>query len=84
MGNRQEEIYDWKFETLGDMGDAVERELGDPDCKVVRTSESMSWCRDRSRFSLAASYDHRGISVLDIVPFYHDSYLNGRQRDIQT
>ena len=28
MGNRQEEIYDWKFETLGDMADAVEQELG--------------------------------------------------------
>ena len=28
MGNRQEEIYDWRFETLGDMADAVERELG--------------------------------------------------------
>ena len=28
MGNRQEEVYDWKFETLGDMADAVERELG--------------------------------------------------------
>ena len=27
MGNRQEEIYDWKFETLGDMADTVEREL---------------------------------------------------------
>ena len=28
MGNRQEEIYDWKFVTLADMADAVERELG--------------------------------------------------------
>ena len=28
MGNRQEEIYDWRFATLGDMADAVERELG--------------------------------------------------------
>ena len=28
MGNRQEQIYDWKFVTLGDMADAVERELG--------------------------------------------------------
>jgi 2-haloalkanoic acid dehalogenase type II len=28
MGNRQQEIYDWKFFTLGDMADAVERELG--------------------------------------------------------
>ena len=27
MGNRQEEIYDWKFVTLGDMADAVEQEL---------------------------------------------------------
>lgn len=28
MGNRQEEIYDWRFETLRDMADAVEQELG--------------------------------------------------------
>ncbi|KIW66177.1 haloacid dehalogenase, type II [Phialophora macrospora] len=28
MGNRQEEIYDWKFATLGLMADAVEMELG--------------------------------------------------------
>lgn len=28
MGNREEEIHDWRFETLGDMADAVERELG--------------------------------------------------------
>jgi 2-haloalkanoic acid dehalogenase type II len=28
MGNRQEEIYDWKFESLGDMADALEKELG--------------------------------------------------------
>ena len=28
MGNRLEEIYDWRFETLGDMADAVEQELG--------------------------------------------------------
>lgn len=28
MGNRQEEIYDWKFVTLGEMADAVEQELG--------------------------------------------------------
>ncbi|KAF2017635.1 haloalkanoic acid dehalogenase [Aaosphaeria arxii CBS 175.79] len=27
MGNRAEEIYDWKFDTLGDMADALEREL---------------------------------------------------------
>jgi 2-haloalkanoic acid dehalogenase type II len=27
MGNREEEIYDWKFTTLGDMADTVEREL---------------------------------------------------------
>ena len=27
MGNRQEEIYDWKFLTLGDMANAVEKEL---------------------------------------------------------
>ena len=27
MGNRQEEVYDWKFETLGDMADALEQEL---------------------------------------------------------
>ena len=26
MGNRAEEIYDWKFDTLGDMADAVEAE----------------------------------------------------------
>ena len=28
MGNRKEEIYDWRFATLGDMADGVERELG--------------------------------------------------------
>jgi len=27
MGNRDEEIYDWKFETLGEMADAVDKEL---------------------------------------------------------
>lgn len=27
MGNRDEEVYDWKFTTLGDMADAVEKEL---------------------------------------------------------
>ncbi|OAP60167.1 haloacid dehalogenase, type II [Fonsecaea erecta] len=27
MGNRNQEIYDWKFVTLGDMADAVEQEL---------------------------------------------------------
>lgn len=27
MGNDEEEVYDWKFETLGDMADAVEREF---------------------------------------------------------
>ncbi|KAG9667161.1 HAD-like protein, partial [Aureobasidium melanogenum] len=26
MGNREEEIFDWKFDTLGDMADAVEKE----------------------------------------------------------
>ncbi|KAG8410943.1 hypothetical protein J3459_016768 [Metarhizium acridum] len=26
MGNRMDEIYDWKFETLGDMADAVEED----------------------------------------------------------
>lgn len=26
MGNVGEEIYDWKFDTLGDMADAVEKE----------------------------------------------------------
>ena len=29
MGNRQEEIYDWKFVTLGEMADAVKQEIGD-------------------------------------------------------
>jgi 2-haloalkanoic acid dehalogenase type II len=28
MGNREEEVYDWKFDSLGDMADALERELG--------------------------------------------------------
>ncbi|KAI0844261.1 HAD-like protein [Daldinia vernicosa] len=28
MGNREKEIYDWKFNTLGDMADALEAELG--------------------------------------------------------
>ncbi|KAF2187359.1 haloacid dehalogenase [Zopfia rhizophila CBS 207.26] len=28
MGNRPEEIYDWKFDTLGEMADALEKELG--------------------------------------------------------
>ena len=27
MGNREEEIYEWKFDTLGDMADAVEKTL---------------------------------------------------------
>lgn len=27
MGNRADEIYDWRFDTLGDMADALEREL---------------------------------------------------------
>ncbi|KAI6086469.1 HAD-like protein [Hypoxylon rubiginosum] len=27
MGNREEEIYDWKFDTLGEMADALEAEL---------------------------------------------------------
>ncbi|KAI1658592.1 HAD-like protein [Daldinia decipiens] len=27
MGNREKEIYDWKFSTLGDMADALESEL---------------------------------------------------------
>ncbi|KAI1102426.1 HAD-like protein [Jackrogersella minutella] len=27
MGNREREIYDWKFDTLGDMADALEAEL---------------------------------------------------------
>ena len=27
MGNRDEEVYDWKFDTLGQMADAVEAEL---------------------------------------------------------
>ncbi|KAH0837130.1 haloacid dehalogenase, type II [Fonsecaea monophora] len=27
MGNRDREVYDWKFVTLGDMADAVEREV---------------------------------------------------------
>ncbi|KAI1391788.1 HAD-like protein [Hypoxylon trugodes] len=27
MGNREKEIYDWKFNTLGDMADALEAEL---------------------------------------------------------
>lgn len=27
MGNRQENVYDWKFVTLGEMADAVEQEL---------------------------------------------------------
>ena len=27
MGNRPEEIYDWEVATLGEMADAVEREL---------------------------------------------------------
>lgn len=27
MGNLKEEIYDWKFKTLGDMADALEKEL---------------------------------------------------------
>lgn len=26
MGNREEEIFDWKFDTLGDMADAIEKE----------------------------------------------------------
>jgi hypothetical protein len=26
MGNREEPVWDWKFDTLGDMADAVERE----------------------------------------------------------
>lgn len=29
MGNRAEEIYDWKFDTLGDMADTVEANSGD-------------------------------------------------------
>lgn len=28
MGNREEKVYDWRFFTLGDMADAVEKELG--------------------------------------------------------
>jgi 2-haloalkanoic acid dehalogenase type II len=28
MGNQQQEVYDWKFETLGDMANAVEQEVG--------------------------------------------------------
>lgn len=27
MGNLDEQIYDWKFDTLGDKADAVEKEL---------------------------------------------------------
>lgn len=27
MGNREQEVFDWKFDTLGQMADAVEREL---------------------------------------------------------
>ncbi|KAK2030555.1 haloacid dehalogenase [Colletotrichum zoysiae] len=27
MGNRQREVYDWKFDTLGQMADALEKEL---------------------------------------------------------
>ncbi|KAI1077830.1 haloacid dehalogenase [Whalleya microplaca] len=27
MGNREEEVWDWRFDTLGDMADAVEAEL---------------------------------------------------------
>ena len=27
MGNRGEEVYDWKFDTLGEMADALEVEL---------------------------------------------------------
>jgi hypothetical protein len=26
MGNREEEIFDWKFDTLGEMADAVEKD----------------------------------------------------------
>lgn len=28
MGNREEKVYGWRFFRLGDMADAVERELG--------------------------------------------------------
>jgi 2-haloalkanoic acid dehalogenase type II len=28
MGNRDEPVYDWKFDTLGDMADALDKELG--------------------------------------------------------
>lgn len=28
MGNREEKVYDWRFFTLGDMADAMEKELG--------------------------------------------------------
>lgn len=28
MGNREEEIFDWKFDTLGEMADAVEKDSG--------------------------------------------------------
>ena len=27
MGNRDQEVYDWKFDTLGDMADALEQEM---------------------------------------------------------
>ncbi|XXH02172.1 hypothetical protein Hte_008540 [Hypoxylon texense] len=30
MGNRREEIYDWKFDTLGEMADALDAELSAP------------------------------------------------------
>ncbi|KAI1212101.1 HAD-like protein [Annulohypoxylon truncatum] len=30
MGNREQEIYDWKFNTLGDMADALDAELSAP------------------------------------------------------
>ena len=30
MGNTEEEVYDWKFDTLGDMADAVESEAQKP------------------------------------------------------
>jgi hypothetical protein len=27
MGNRDDPVYDWKFDTLADMADAVEKEV---------------------------------------------------------
>ncbi|KAF2714588.1 alpha/beta-hydrolase [Pleomassaria siparia CBS 279.74] len=30
MGNRDDPVYNWKFDTLADMADAVEKELGSP------------------------------------------------------